>query len=87
MLSIRGTTTQQYLDNSDTRFQYTQTPGGWAEYNEYVSSSFNITYPPGVIGKQFHCSKEPGQSVSLNFQGKRAMSNAICAGTYIPTLT
>lgn len=76
--------TQQYLDDTDPKFQYTQTPGGWAEYPEYESPAFNITLPPGVTGKKFHSVKVPGESVSLNFKGKRPMSYSVPAGNLTP---
>ncbi|KAF8600843.1 hypothetical protein BDV93DRAFT_525112 [Ceratobasidium sp. AG-I] len=84
-----GTTTLQYLDDTDPKFQYTQTPGGWAQYPHYDSPAFNITLPPGVTNKTFHCAEVPGESASLNFKGTQVLLYGPCYasnGAYTITL-
>lgn len=66
----RGQLTKTYLDIDNPALIYTDTPGGWAKYNDYASPSYNATLPPGVTNPQFESTKLPGSSVSLRFNGE-----------------
>jgi hypothetical protein len=59
-----------YLDDDDPALEYSQTPGGWARYNEYESPAFNITQPEGVTNRMFQSTKVLGESVTMNFNGE-----------------
>lgn len=73
-----GTMSMTYLDDTHPMLQYSQTPGGWAQYNDYDSPVYNLTYPEGVTNRSFHCSKEPGEHVSMNFNGTQVLLFGPC---------
>ncbi|KAH7338962.1 hypothetical protein B0J17DRAFT_397974 [Rhizoctonia solani] len=84
-----GSMSMTYLDDDSPVLEYTQTPGGWARYNEYDSSTFNITQPEGVSNRKFQSTKVPGESVSMNFNGTQVLIYGPCYssnGAYAITL-
>ncbi|CAE6462419.1 unnamed protein product [Rhizoctonia solani] len=84
-----GRLSMTYLDDDNPALEYTQTPGGWARYNEYESPSFNITQPEGVTNRKFQSTKVPGESISMNFNGTQVLIYGPCYssnGAYAITL-
>ncbi|CAE6442783.1 hypothetical protein ACGC1H_007582 [Rhizoctonia solani] len=86
---IGGSLSMSYLDDDNPALEYSQTPGGWARYNEYESPAFNITQPEGVTNRKFQSTKMPGESVSMNFNGTQVLIYGPCYssnGAYAITL-
>ncbi|CAE7088563.1 unnamed protein product [Rhizoctonia solani] len=84
-----GSMLMTYLDDDNPTLEYTQTPGGWARYNEYESPAFNITQPNGVTNRKFQSTKVPGESISMNFNGTQVLIYGPCYssnGQYAITL-
>ncbi|CAE6451589.1 unnamed protein product [Rhizoctonia solani] len=84
-----GSLSMSYLDDDNPALEYSQTPGGWARYNEYESPAFNITQPEGVANRKFQSTKKPGESVSMNFNGTQVLIYGPCYssnGAYAITL-
>ncbi|CEL63079.1 hypothetical protein RSOLAG1IB_10703 [Rhizoctonia solani AG-1 IB] len=84
-----GSMSMAYLDDDDPALEYSQTPGGWARYNEYESPAFNITQPEGVTNRMFQSTKVLGESVTMNFNGTQVLIYGPCYssnGAYAVTL-
>ncbi|CAE6465157.1 unnamed protein product [Rhizoctonia solani] len=84
-----GSMSMTYLDDDSPVLEYSQTPAGWARYNEYDSPTFNITQPEGVTNRKFQSTKVPGESVSMNFNGTQVLIYGPCYssnGAYAITL-
>ncbi|CAE6467968.1 unnamed protein product [Rhizoctonia solani] len=84
-----GSISMTYLDDDNSVLEYSQTPGGWARYNEYESPAFNITQPEGVTNRKFQSTKVLRESVSMNFNGTQVLIYGPCYssnGAYTITL-
>ncbi|KAG8689515.1 hypothetical protein FRC11_002202 [Ceratobasidium sp. 423] len=84
-----GSMSMTYLDDDNPALEYSQTPGGWARYNEYESPAYNITQPEGVTNRKFQSTKVLRESVSMNFNGTQVLIYGPCYssnGAYTITL-